>query len=44
VQFPGGETRSFLEDGDELTMRAWCEADGAVPIGFGECKGCVVAS
>jgi len=44
VQLPGGETRSFLEDGDELTMRAWCEADGAVPISFGECKGCVVAS
>jgi fumarylacetoacetase len=44
VQLPGGENRSFLEDGDELTMRAWCETDGAVPIGFGDCKGCVVAA
>lgn len=39
-----GETRSFLEDGDELTLRAWCEADGAVRIGLGECVGRVVAS
>lgn len=34
-----GETRSFLEDGDELTLRAWCEAPGAVRIGFGTCSG-----
>ena len=36
---PGGETRSFLEDGDELTLSAWCEAPGAVRIGFGSCAG-----
>ena len=40
----GGETRSFLEDGDEVTLRAWCEADGAVRIGLGECVGRVVAA
>ncbi len=34
-----GETRSFLEDGDELTLSARCEAPGAVPIGFGHCSG-----
>jgi fumarylacetoacetase len=39
-----GETRSFLEDGDEITLRAWCEGDGAVRIGFGECVGRVVAA
>ena len=39
-----GETRSFLEDGDELTLRAWCEAEGAVRIGFGECVGRVIAA
>jgi fumarylacetoacetase len=44
VELPGGETRGFLEDGDEITLRAWCEADGAVRIGFGECVGRVVAS
>jgi fumarylacetoacetase len=35
VQLPTGETRSFLEDGDEVTLRAWCDGD-AVRIGFGE--------
>ena len=42
VQLATGETRSFLEDGDELTLRAWCEAEGAVRIGFGECVGQVL--
>ena len=44
VELPSGETRCFLEDGDEVTLQAWCEADGAVRIGFGECVGRVVAS
>ena len=34
IQLPTGETRSFLEDGDELTLAARCQADGAVTIGF----------
>jgi len=37
-----GETRSFLEDGDELTLSARCEAPGAVPIGFGHVSGRVL--
>jgi fumarylacetoacetase len=44
IQLPSGETRTFLEDGDEITLRAWCEREGAVRIGFGECVGRVVAS
>jgi fumarylacetoacetase len=39
LELPTGEKRSFLEDGDEITLKAWCEADGAVRIGFGECVG-----
>ena len=39
IMLPGGETRSFLEDGDELTLAARCTAEGAVPIGFGSCTG-----
>jgi fumarylacetoacetase len=39
ITLPGGESRSFLEDGDELTLSARCKADGAVPIGFGKCVG-----
>jgi fumarylacetoacetase len=42
ISLASGETRSFLEDGDEVILRAWCEADGAVRIGFGECVGRVV--
>jgi fumarylacetoacetase len=39
IELPSGETRSFLEDGDELVLAARCNADGAVPIGFGSCAG-----
>ncbi len=42
VTLPDGETRAFLEDGDELLLRAYCEREGAVRIGFGECRGIVV--
>jgi len=42
LTLPGGEQRSFLEDGDELTLSARCAADGAVAIGFGSCTGRVV--
>jgi fumarylacetoacetase len=44
LELPTGETRTFLEDGDEVTLKAWCEAEGAVRIGFGECLGRVVSS
>lgn len=33
-----GETRRFLEDGDEVIMRARAVAEGRVTIGFGECR------
>ena len=39
-----GETRAFLEDGDEVIMTAHCHADGAAPIGFGECRGRIGAA
>jgi fumarylacetoacetase len=42
VDLPNGESRTFLEDGDEVVLRGWCEADGAVRIGLGECVGRVV--
>ena len=41
---PTGETRAFLEDGDVVTLAAWCEAPGARRIGFGTCTGEVVAA
>jgi len=42
INLPTGESRSFLEDGDEIVLRAWCEGEGAVRIGFGDCVGRVV--
>jgi len=44
LTLPNGETRRFLEDGDEVVMKGWCERDGARRIGFGECRGVVVGS
>jgi fumarylacetoacetase len=44
VELSTGETRSFLEDGDEVTLKAWCEGEGAVRIGFGGCVGQVAPS
>ncbi|MGH7594275.1 MAG: fumarylacetoacetase [Gemmatimonadales bacterium] len=38
----GGETRKYLEDGDEVVFRGTCRAPGAVTIGFGECRGIVI--
>jgi fumarylacetoacetase len=42
VQLPNGETRTFLEDGDTVILRAWCEKPGAARIGFGECRSTVL--
>ncbi|MEO8619940.1 MAG: fumarylacetoacetase, partial [bacterium] len=42
LTLPTGESRKFLEDGDEVIMRGWCERDGYRRIGFGECRGIVV--
>ncbi|HEX4156560.1 MAG TPA: fumarylacetoacetase [Acidobacteriaceae bacterium] len=42
VRLPTGEVRSFLEDGDEVTLRAFCEREGLPRIGFGECQGRIV--
>ena len=42
ITLPNGETRSFLQDGDTLTLRAWAERAGARRIGLGECAGTVL--
>jgi fumarylacetoacetase len=43
VELDGGVKRSFLEDGDSLVMRGWCQADG-YRVGFGEVEGTIVAA
>jgi len=42
LTLPTGETRRFLEDGDEVTLRGWCEREGLPRISLGECSGRVV--
>jgi fumarylacetoacetase len=44
LTLPDGELRGFLEDGDTVIMRAWCERQDAARIGFGELTGRVLAA
>ena len=39
IDLPDGETRRFLEDGDEVIMKGFCEREGFRRVGFGECRG-----
>ncbi len=39
IELPDGEKRTFLEDGDEITLRGWCEKPGARRIGFEAARG-----
>jgi fumarylacetoacetase len=42
IALPGGEQRTWLEDGDSVVLRGWCEKAGTARIGFGECVGTVL--
>ncbi|KZN64498.1 fumarylacetoacetase [Pseudoalteromonas luteoviolacea CPMOR-1] len=42
ITLSNGEERKFLEDGDKVIMRGWCEADGFNRIGFGSVEGTVL--
>lgn len=44
LTLPNGETRRFLEDGDEVIMRAYCEREGYARIGLGECVGMIASA
>ncbi|HEY0421646.1 MAG TPA: fumarylacetoacetate hydrolase family protein, partial [Acetobacteraceae bacterium] len=41
VVLESGESRVFLEDGDEVILRARARREGFVPIGFGACRGAI---
>lgn len=41
IELPNGERRTFLEDGDTVTLRGYCSRPGAVRIGFGGVVGSV---
>ena len=42
IALPGGEQRGFIEDGDEIVFRGFCEKPGFARIGFGECRAVVL--
>lgn len=42
IALPNGETRTFLEDGDEVILQGHCFAPGFRRIGFGECRGVIL--
>jgi fumarylacetoacetase len=44
ITLSNGETRTFIEDGDTVTIRGWCARDGFRRIGFGECRATVLAA
>ncbi len=44
VQLPNGESRTFIEDGDELILTGRCERPGYASLGFGTASGRIVAS
>jgi fumarylacetoacetase len=39
---PSGEKRGFIEDGDEILFRGFCQKPGFTRIGFGECRAVVL--
>ncbi|VXB09655.1 Fumarylacetoacetase [Burkholderia sp. 8Y] len=41
LQLASGQTRTFIQDGDELTLRGWCQGDG-YRVGFGACGGTIL--
>jgi fumarylacetoacetase len=44
LHLASGETRTFLEDGDEVVQRGRCARNGYASIGFGEAAGRIVAA
>jgi fumarylacetoacetase len=44
IDLPSGEQRRFLEDGDEVIMKGFCEREGFRRIGLGECRGRIIPS
>jgi fumarylacetoacetase len=44
LSLANGEKRTFLQDGDSIILRGSCQREGARRIGFGECRGTVLAA
>ncbi len=44
IALPTGETRRFLDDGDEVTLKGYATREGWPRFGFGDCRGLVIPS
>ena len=44
LTLPSGETRAFLEDGDEVVLKAMCRREGFSSVSLGECRGTIGAA
>ncbi|MQA89369.1 MAG: fumarylacetoacetase [Gemmatimonas sp.] len=44
IPLPTDEVRTFLQDGDEVILRGYCDAPGRVRIGLGDCRGVLVGA
>jgi fumarylacetoacetase len=44
ITLHNGETRAYLQDGDEVIFRAYCEREGYARIGFGEARGLILSA
>ncbi len=42
ITFANGESRTWLQDGDSIILRAYCQREGFRRIGFGECRATVM--
>ncbi|MCW8886232.1 MAG: fumarylacetoacetase [Motiliproteus sp.] len=42
IELCNGELRTFLEDGDTVILRGWCDSGNGIRIGFGDCRGTVL--
>ncbi len=42
VELPTGETRTFLQDGDEVILTGFAQREGSYRVGLGECRGTIM--
>ncbi len=42
ITLPDGTQRKFLQDGDEVVMKSYCERENTARIGFGDCRGVIL--
>jgi fumarylacetoacetase len=44
IHLPNNETRTFLEDGDEIIFRGTCQREGLLTLTLGECRGTILSA